>query len=87
MVLKGSVSMGLREKNVLMLLHERTEKFSDKVALGMKTKYGWKEFTYSGIGLLSRKIAHYLIKATDLQLSQNQNLNMELAYLHQLFPE
>ena len=67
MVLKGSVSMGLREKNVLMLLHERTEKFSDKVALGMKTKYGWKEFTYSGIGLLSRKIAHYLIKELNVQ--------------------
>lgn len=59
--------MGLREKNVLMLLHERTEKFSDKVALGMKTKYGWKEFTYSGIGLLSRKIAHYLINELNVQ--------------------
>lgn len=59
--------MGLREKNVLMLLHERTEKFSEKVALGMKTKYGWKEFTYSGIGLLSRKIAHYLINSLNVQ--------------------
>lgn len=59
--------MGLREKNVLMLLHERTEKFSGKVALGMKTKYGWKEFTYSGIGLLSRKIAHYLINSLNVQ--------------------
>lgn len=59
--------MGLREKNVLMLLHERTEKFSEKVALGMKTKYGWKEFTYSGIGLLSRKIAHYLINNLNVQ--------------------
>lgn len=59
--------MGLREKNVLTLLHERTEKFSEKVALGMKTKYGWKEFTYSGIGLLSRKIAHYLINSLNVQ--------------------
>lgn len=59
--------MGLREKNVLMLLHERTEKFSEKVALGMKTKYGWEEFTYSGIGLLSRKIAHYLINSLNVQ--------------------
>ena len=59
--------MGLREKNVLALLHERTEKYSDKVALGMKTKYGWKEFTYSGIGLLSRKIAHYLISELNVQ--------------------
>ena len=59
--------MGLREKNVLALLHERTEKYSDKVSLGMKTKYGWKEFTYSGIGLLSRKIAHYLISELNVQ--------------------
>lgn len=59
--------MGLREKNVLALLHERTEKYSGKVALGMKTKYGWKEFTYSGIGLLSRKIAHYLISELNVQ--------------------
>ena len=50
-----------------MLLHESTEKFSEKVALGMKTKYGWKEFTYSGIGLLSRKIAHYLINSLNVQ--------------------
>ena len=53
--------MGSVKKNVLMLLHERTEKYADKVALGIKTKYGWKEFTYRGVGLLSRKLAYYLI--------------------------
>lgn len=53
--------MGLSRKNVLMLLHERTEKYADKVALGMKTQYGWKELTYRGVGLLSRKLAHYLL--------------------------
>ena len=53
--------MGLCKKNVLFLLQERTEKYADKVALGMKNKYGWREFTYRGIGLMSRKLAHYLI--------------------------
>lgn len=53
--------MGLSRKNVLMLLQERTEKYAEKVALGMKTQYGWKEFTYRGVGLLSRKLAYYLL--------------------------
>ena len=53
--------MGCVKRNVLMLLHERTEKYADKVALGIKTKYGWKELTYRGVGLLSRKLAYYLI--------------------------
>ncbi len=53
--------MGSIKRNVLMLLHERTEKYADKVALGIKTKYGWKELTYRGTGLLSRKLAYYLI--------------------------
>ena len=64
--------MGLSRKNVLMLLHERTEKYADKVALGMKTQYGWKEFTYRGVGLLSRKLAHYLM--TELKVKKGDRL-------------
>ena len=64
--------MGQKKKNVLMLLHERTEKFADKVALGMKTQYGWKEFTYRGIGLLSRKLAYYLL--TKLNVKKGDRL-------------
>lgn len=64
--------MGLGKKNVLMLLHERTEKFADKVALGMKTPYGWKEFTYRGVGLLSRKLAYYLL--TELKVKKGDRL-------------
>ena len=64
--------MGLGKKNVLMLLHERTEKFADKVALGMKTLYGWKEFTYRGVGLLSRKLAYYLL--TELKVKKGDRL-------------
>ena len=59
--------MGLSRKNVLMLLEERTEKYSDKVALGMKNQYGWREFTYRGLGLMSRKLAYYLINTLSVK--------------------
>ena len=53
--------MEARRKNVLSLLDERTKKFGERIALGTKTPLGWKEFTYKGIGMLSRKLACYLI--------------------------
>ena len=48
-------------KNVLHLLDERTKRYGERIALGTKTQLGWKEFTYKGIGLLSRKLGSYLI--------------------------
>lgn len=59
--------MGLRKYNILSLLEERTNKYADKVALGIKTQMGWKEFTYAGIGLMSRKLAHYLINTVEVK--------------------
>ena len=59
--------MGLGKKNILSLLQERTEKYADKVALGMKNRYGWKEMTYSGLGVLSRTIGAYMIDDLNLQ--------------------
>lgn len=53
--------MGYRKSNVLLLLEEKTDVFNERIALGIKTSLGWKEFTYKGIGLLSRKLATYLI--------------------------
>ncbi len=53
--------MESKKQSILTLLKNRTENYSDKVALGMKNQYGWKELTYSGVGLLSRKLAAYLI--------------------------
>lgn len=59
---KGSkLVMGSKRKSVLTLLDERTKNFGERIALGTKTPLGWKEFTYKGIGLLSRKLACYLI--------------------------
>lgn len=49
------------KKHILTLLQERTDKYSDRVALGIKNQYGWKELTYSGISFLTRKLACYLI--------------------------
>ena len=60
--------MGYGRKNILSFLQERTEKYADKVALGMKNQYGWKEMTYSGLGVLSRRIGAYLIN--DLQFEK-----------------
>lgn len=56
-----------RHRNVLSLLEEKTNKYLDRVALGIKTTMGWKEFTFRGVGLLSRKLASYLIDEVKVQ--------------------
>lgn len=66
--------MGLRQKNVLSLLEDKTNAFNDNVALGMKTAMGWKEFTYKGIGLMSRKLAWHLIN--ELQVKKGDRLTI-----------
>lgn len=58
--------MGVRSKNVLALLEDKTCDYQNKVALGTKDHFGWKEFTYKGIGLLSRKIARFIIEDLDV---------------------
>jgi long-chain acyl-CoA synthetase len=55
-----------------MLLENRTKQYQDKIALGIKTIFGWKEFTYKGIGLLSRSLASYLIN--DLEVKKGEKL-------------
>ena len=64
--------MGLGRKNILSFLQERTEKYADKVALGMKYQYGWKEMTYAGLGNLSRKLGAYLIN--ELQVEKGERV-------------
>ena len=48
--------------NVLSFLEDKTNTFSSRVALGMRNSYGWSEFTYQGLGVMSRKIAAYLLE-------------------------
>ena len=64
--------MVCKKNNILLLLEDKTEVYKDRIALGIKTALGWKEFTYKGIGLLSRKLATYLIN--DLQLKKGERL-------------
>ncbi len=54
--------MGLRSKDILSILEDKTRDYQEKIALGTKDTFGWKEFTYKGIGQLSRKVARYIIE-------------------------
>ena len=54
-------SMKERESNVLSLLEDKTNIYARKIALGMQTQFGWKELTYDGLGLMSRRLAAYLM--------------------------
>lgn len=54
--------MELRNSHILSHIENKTADYEERVALGIKGQYGWEEFTYKGLGLLSRKIARYLIE-------------------------
>lgn len=73
--------MGLRKNNALQFLQDKTSDYSERVAVGMKTNLGWNEFTYSGLGMLSRKLGHYLINGLMLQKGER------LAILSESMPE
>ncbi len=70
-----------RKSNVLSLLEDRTNDYANKIALGIKTSYGWKEFTYQGLGLTSRKLAAYLMNDLNIQKGE------KLAILSESKPE
>ncbi|MDD3435934.1 MAG: AMP-binding protein [Candidatus Gastranaerophilales bacterium] len=73
--------MKYRKNNVLLLLEDKTDVYNDRVALGIKTALGWKEFTYKGVGLLSRKLANYLMNGLELKKGE------KLAILSESKPE
>ena len=58
----GIYIVELRNSQILSHIEEKTADYEERVALGIKGQYGWREFTYKGLGLLSRKIARYLIE-------------------------
>ncbi|MBR1908296.1 AMP-binding protein [bacterium] len=64
--------MNLKNNNVLLLLEKKTDNYQNRVAVGIKTAFGWKEFTYRGLGLLSRKLGSYLIN--DLKLQKGERV-------------
>ena len=56
--------------NMLSMLEQRTNEYADRIALGIRTPLGWKEFSYKGLGLLSRKLASHLIM--DVQVKKGE---------------
>lgn len=68
-------------ENVLSLLDKNTKLYGERIALGKKNKYGWKELTYKGLGLLAKQFASYLI--TDLQMQKGE----KMAILSESMPE
>lgn len=59
--------MNNRADNVLSLLEDKTNDYARKTALGIKTNFGWKELTFDGLGLISRRVASYLINDLNVQ--------------------
>ena len=68
-------------ENVLSLLDKNTKLYGERIALGKKNKYGWKELTYKGLGLLAKQFASYLI--TDLNMQKGE----KMAILSESMPE
>lgn len=70
-----------RQSNVLSLLEDKTNDYARKTALGIKTSFGWKELTFDGLGLMSRRLASYLINDLGIQKGE------KLAILSESKPE
>ena len=54
-------------RNILSLLEDKTKDYDERVALGIKGTYGWKEYTYKGLGLMTRRLASYIINDLDIK--------------------
>ena len=59
--------MELRNSRILLHMQNKTADYEDRIALGIKSTYGWQELSYRGVGLLARKIARYLIEDADVK--------------------
>ena len=62
----------LRNSGILSHIENKTADYADRIALGIKGDYGWREFTYKVLGLLSRRIARYLIE--DLGIKKGEGV-------------
>ena len=71
----------MMRENVLSLLEKNTKLHGERIALGKRNKYGWKELTYKGLGLLTKQFANYLIN--DLQIQKGE----KMAVLSESMPE
>lgn len=57
----------IRSSRILSHIENKTADYENRIALGIKGRYGWREFTYKGLGLLSRKIGKYLIETLEVK--------------------
>lgn len=71
----------MKYESIFSLLEHTTTVNQKKVALGMKTLWGWNEFTYKGLSLLAERLGAYLIN--DLQIPKGE----KLAILSESLPE
>lgn len=69
------------KENILSLLDKNTKLYGERIALGKRNRYGWKELTYKGLSLLTKQFASYLI--TDLQIQKGE----KMAILSESMPE
>lgn len=53
----------MSRNNVLLFLENRTEVLDNKIALGIKSNLGWSELTFRGVGVLSKRLAKFLIQS------------------------
>ena len=65
----------LRNSRILSHIENRTKMYEERVALGIKGPFGWRELTYQGLGLLSRKIGRYLIEDSPHSLTSSKYLS------------
>lgn len=62
------------DNNILSFLEKRTNDYNDRIALGMRNNYGWSEFTYGGLGSMSKTIASYLMN--ELQVKKTEHVSI-----------
>ena len=62
----------LRNSRILSLMQDKTSDYEERIALGIKGLYGWREITYKGLSLLAEKTARYLIE--DLEFKKGDGI-------------
>ena len=70
--LVGVFIMELRNSRILSLMQDKTSDYGERIALGIKGLYGWREITYKGLSLLAEKTARYLIE--DLEFKKGEGI-------------
>ena len=62
----------MRNSRILSLMQDKTVDYGERIALGIKGLYGWREITYKGLSLLAEKTARYLIE--DLEFKKGDGI-------------